>query len=213
MMFYQRLALCLVISLLILPIHAETTTPTCNKDEPNNTCATAETTETPPKPAITCEHLTATEQVLALIAQRLALANDVAGYKWRTKTQIEDLTREQVIIERISAEAEQAGLNAEFARRFASAQIDASKQVQTELLNRWQQFPPKTLSAPDLRTITRPKLDKITTDLIAAVVNANPELKTCTSQATQLITTYADSHQLDATSFATAVQPLLEPPK
>ena len=119
---------------------------------------------------------TAAEHLIGqLMDQRLALMTDVARHKWQCKTAIEDSVREQSIIDSRQREAAAQGLPARWAEAFFRAQIEAGKQLQREQFVLWE----RADSAPagnalDLKTIIRPRLDKIDAQLLGALAMAWP---------------------------------------
>src|SRR5437667_9364916 len=70
------------------------------------------------------------DRLLGLIKERLDVAPEVARTKWNTKAPIEDLPREQQIIDGVATRATDYGLDAQVARDFFKGQIEASKIVQ-----------------------------------------------------------------------------------
>ena len=117
------------------------------------------------------------ESLRALIDARLMLAPDVAQYKWNHHLPIEDLPREAQIIASLGHRASDLGVPQAWAEAFFRAQIEASKIAQNELFQGWDvfkrgQFP----DAPDLATVTRPRLDKLTEQLLHALADNWPLL-------------------------------------
>ena len=110
------------------------------------------------------------ESLRALIDARLLLASDVAQFKWNHHLPIEDAPREAQVIAGLGQRAAELGVPQSWAEAFFRAQIEASKTAQNELFRGWDvfkrgQFP----DAPDLATVTRPKLDAITDQLLHAL--------------------------------------------
>lgn len=117
------------------------------------------------------------EPLIRLMADRLALMPDVARHKWNTRTAIEDLVREQQIIDGLKREAEALGVPATWAERFFRAQIEAAKVIQRELFARWERGVQGVFAdAPDLATVTRPRLDALTPRLLRELAMAWPAL-------------------------------------
>ena len=117
------------------------------------------------------------EQLRQLIDARLLLSNDVAEFKWNHHIPIEDREREAQIIATLGKQASALGVPQTWAEDFFRAQIEASKTAQGELFQGWDvfkrgQFP----DAPDLATVTRPKLDALTTQLMHALADNWPVL-------------------------------------
>ncbi len=117
------------------------------------------------------------ESLRALIDARLLLAPDVAQYKWNHHLPIEDLPREAQVIAALGHQANDLGVPQAWAEAFFRAQIEASKTAQNELFQGWDvfkhgQFP----EAPDLLAVTRPKLDRLTDQLLHALAENWPVL-------------------------------------
>ena len=117
------------------------------------------------------------EALRALIDARLLLAPDVAQYKWNHHIPIEDAPREAQVIAALGHRASELGVPPAWAESFFRAQIEASKTAQNELFQGWDvfkrgQFP----DAPDLATVTRPKLDRLTEQLLHALAENWPVL-------------------------------------
>ena len=117
------------------------------------------------------------ESLRALIDARLLLAPDVAQFKWNHHVPIEDLPREAQVVADLGKRASALGVPPAWAEAFFRAQIEASKTAQNELFQGWDvfkrgQFP----DAPDLATVTRPKLDKLTDQLMHALSENWPVL-------------------------------------
>lgn len=117
------------------------------------------------------------EPLYDLMAERLALMPDVARHKWNTRTAIEDLAREQQVIDGLKRDAEALGVPAAWAERFFRAQIEAAKAVQRELFARWERAGQGSFAdAPDLAAVTRPRLDALTPRLLRELALAWPAL-------------------------------------
>ena len=121
---------------------------------------------------------TALDTLLRLIGERLAVMPDVARHKYNSGAAVEDLPREAQVIEAVTAQAVEAGLDKGLAAKFFQAQIDASKMIQSERIAAWKAegHAPFT-DVPDLKTVIRPKLDALTPALLAALMDTLPELK------------------------------------
>lgn len=153
-------------------------------------------------------------RVLSLMDHRLKLATDVARYKWNRQGEIEDLAREQMIIASLGQQAVKQGLPATWAEQFFRAQIDASKRIQKALFSHWRQIQSGQFdNVPDLSTVTRPKLDTLTIQLIKALADARPQLQNpaCKSKIGQLAGVKLKGPGYDAATIAAATAPLLQP--
>jgi len=161
---------------------------------------------------VSCDVRQTLEPILALIEERLKLAEDVARYKWNVHGKIEDSAREQAIINRLGQQATRQGLPLPWAERFFRAQIEASKTVQRALFAQWQQTQTARFdNAPDLTKTTRPKLDALTAKLVAVLATASPQLSRCSNQigglSLQRLKTTAGFW---SGAYSTAIAPLLE---
>ncbi len=110
------------------------------------------------------------ERLRQLIDARLLLARDVARAKWNTKAPIEDLPREQRIIDGLGQRARAVGLPSAWVESFFRAQIEASKTVQRGLFAQWTSAKAGPFEgAPDLAKDLRPALDELTGKLLNAL--------------------------------------------
>jgi chorismate mutase len=112
--------------------------------------------------------------LIALTSQRLALAEPVARWKWARHEPITDEPRETALLASVDKKARATGLDPAFAQLFFRDQIDASKLVQNALFENWRASRPPEGAPPDLATDTRPKLDRLTQSLIAALARVEP---------------------------------------
>lgn len=105
-----------------------------------------------------------------LVDERLALMPDVARYKWNHGQPIEDLPREQALLDAVRGQALQHGVAPERAVAFFAAQIEASKVLQRELFERWRGAGLGPFeSVRDLATEIRPRLDALNPRLLTAL--------------------------------------------
>ena len=109
-----------------------------------------------------------------LIGYRLELMKDVAASKWRSKTAIEDLDRESVVIEKAAGDALKYGLTPDSSRFFFAMQIEAAKEIQRYWFDEWaggRDFDPP---GADLTTEIRPKLLTLGTSIVEAIADSYP---------------------------------------
>ncbi|OUD01261.1 chorismate mutase [Streptomyces swartbergensis] len=108
--------------------------------------------------------------VTELLAQRLLLADKVAAAKYGTDTPIDDPKREAQILDDVRSRAAGLGLDPDAVAAVFRDQIDANKLVQRGLYARWDANPgERPTERPDLAKEVRPALDRITTQLLAAL--------------------------------------------
>jgi chorismate mutase len=123
-----------------------------------------------PHPAAADSDETALTNLIALVSQRLALAEPVARWKWAHQESITDAPREAALLADVEKRARAAGVDPAFARAFFQDQIDASKEVQNVLFENWRIAGPPAGTPPELATSTRPQLDRLTQSILAALV-------------------------------------------
>jgi chorismate mutase-like protein len=105
-----------------------------------------------------------------LVDERLALMPDVARYKWNRGLPIEDVSREQALLQATAAQASRHGLDPGRAVAFFAAQIEASKALQRELHFGWKANGLGSFaSTPDLPNDIRPKIDALDRRLLSAL--------------------------------------------
>ncbi len=121
-----------------------------------NACAG---TETPAPDALT--------PLLATIAERLSVADQVALTKWDSGKPIQDSPREAQVIGAAAKLAPTYKLDSGDVSQFLAAQIEANKLVQYALLAKWTAAGSAPATArPDLIGQIRPQLDQLQTRLL-----------------------------------------------
>ncbi|TCK21610.1 chorismate mutase [Pseudonocardia endophytica] len=114
------------------------------------------------------------DRIVALAARRVVVSDQVAAAKVGTGQPVTDPPREAAVIAAARTEAEKDRVDPEWAARVFTDQIAASTQVQNDLLRQWTDRPDtKPAQRPALATI-RPELDRIGTELVAAMAQAAP---------------------------------------
>lgn len=125
-----------------------------------------------------------TETLRGLMAERLALMEDVARSKWSTGAAIADPVREQALLEAGATAAARGGHDPAAIVLLLGAQIEAAKMVQERLFARWRAegrdaFP----DADGLLAAVRPEIARISAALVPAWLAARPELRLCSARA------------------------------
>ncbi|WDE07886.1 gamma subclass chorismate mutase AroQ [Thalassomonas viridans] len=87
--------------------------------------------------AQTPDNVQGNNQLYQLINTRLAQMQAVALYKWQHQKPVEDIKREQVVIEKSVAQAMEQGLTAEGITPFFQIQISLAKKIQNYYHKRW----------------------------------------------------------------------------
>jgi chorismate mutase len=154
-----------------------------------------------PGPAVADGGDTALTNLIALVSQRLALAEPVARFRWANHQAITDTPRENALLADVEKRAVAANVDPAFARAFFRDQIDASKDVQEALFANWRKGQPPEGPAPDLAASTRPQLDRLTQALIAGLARVQP-LRTaddCPSRVAQSLANWKSLTRYDST--------------
>jgi chorismate mutase len=100
-------------------------------------------------------------------AERVQIADLVAAAKFGTTSPIDDPAREQAVLDAAAARSVELGIDPEVSKRVFRDQIEANKLVQRALFERWTAHPDEApKERPDLAKEVRPKLDRITTQLL-----------------------------------------------
>tara|TARA_B100000530_G_scaffold276828_1_gene189866 strand:+ start:749 stop:1321 length:573 start_codon:yes stop_codon:yes gene_type:complete len=119
------------------------------------------------------------EEFFLLIDERLSHMEDVALHKVENKIAIEDLEREQFVIESAVKSATELGLFGLSVESFFETQISVAKAIQYRYHADWQSTPPQS-TAPDLEVI-RLKLsdlgDSILSKLATLIRNNTPVIE------------------------------------
>lgn len=115
-------------------------------------------------------------ELYRLVDERLELMKAVALYKRAHQLPVEDLKREQAIIDRVAIDARQFGLDPATTQAFFQAQMEAGKQLQHGWLQQWQQRPPQGLEVVDLAKEIRPRLDEINARMLITLKSTLPTL-------------------------------------
>lgn len=133
-------------------------------------------------------------------AQRLQTADPVAASKWLTGGAITDPARVQQVLIAVSAEAESAGVPADYVTTAFTDQINATEAIQYSRFAGWK-FDPATapVSAPDLST-SRSQIDELNKRMVAEIARQWPVLQSPECPA-----------QLEAAKFDVAVARQFEP--
>lgn len=109
-----------------------------------------------------------TEDVVALINQRLSYMKDVAGYKANNHLAIEDLSQEDKVLANTVNEAKQLGLDGESVKSFIQAQMDAAKAIQYRYRADWLSIPEKDWQPESLEQV-REQISVLNTNILTGV--------------------------------------------
>jgi len=114
-------------------------------------------------------------RVLALADERLALMPAVAAWKWRHAAPVSDPARERAVIDHAANEASRLGLDGGPVRRVFELQISAARALEEDLVRTWHargfDF---AQPIPNLQSELRPRLDRITQQMLRALYLAAP---------------------------------------
>jgi cyclohexadienyl dehydratase len=114
------------------------------------------------------------ESVISLMVARLELMRPVGEWKREHRLPVQDVAREQQVLDATVSEAQQLGIDAQSARRLFALQIDIARSIQQRVLD--SKAPP-TQPLRDLNSDLRPALDRIGNELLTAIYVALPEFE------------------------------------
>lgn len=140
-------------------------------------CGSSQTAGTGPagSGSQSAEHVLGT--IVRLAAERVMTADTVAAAKWGTAQPIDDPSREKTVLDRVAAQAVQLGIDRATVQRIFKDQIAANKDVQHARYAQWQEHPAEQPThRPDLTTQVRPVLDRVDSQLLTAIQQAQPLL-------------------------------------
>lgn len=114
------------------------------------------------------------EHAVALMVERLELMRPVGLWKKQHQMAIQDVARENQVLDATVRDAQRLGIAPEGARRLFALQIELARKIQQRVVDS-----PQTTSEPvrDLSSDLRPALDRIGKELLIALYLALPELE------------------------------------
>ncbi len=131
------------------------------------------------KAAILREPHALAAEVFTLADARLALMADVAAAKWTAKLPITDAAREAIVVHAAGEHAAALGLARVPVEALFELQIELARAAQNALHARWRRDGTGPAGpVPSLREDLRPRLDRLTGDLLIALYLAAPTLST-----------------------------------
>lgn len=107
------------------------------------------------------------EPVVALMAERLELAHDLAWAKWADGLPVRDSVREAAVLGKLVRQGEAAGIEEALVSRFVRAQIEASCLEQEAWMAKWRQGAPLPTGAPPTLESLRTRIDHMSSLLLA----------------------------------------------
>jgi cyclohexadienyl dehydratase len=140
------------------------------------------------------------DSLFELIEARLQLMNDVAVYKYQHKLGIEDVAREQVVLDKAAIKALAFGLTPASSRFFFAMQIEAAKEIQRYWFDEWTNGAPLPNNAVSLKDELRPRIQTLGDAILTAIAETYPI--TDKSLATQFVRSINVEGLSDATKFA-----------
>lgn len=108
-------------------------------------------------------------ELVDAVAQRLQTADPVAASKWLTGGAITDAGRVEQVLATVSADAESAGVPADYVVRQFTNQIDATESIQYSRFAQWKLNPVSApASAPDLSS-SRTLIDGLNHQMVSEI--------------------------------------------
>jgi chorismate mutase len=107
------------------------------------------------------------EPVVAIMAERLELARDVAWAKWADGLPVRDPAREAAVLDKLTRQGEAAGIDEPLVSHFVRAQIEASCLEQEAWMAKWRKGTPLPAGSPPTLESLRTQIDHISSLLLA----------------------------------------------
>ncbi|WP_257284392.1 chorismate mutase [Endozoicomonas sp. SESOKO1] len=107
--------------------------------------------------------------IFQLINQRLNYMQDVAFFKAKNHSAVEDFAREKQVLEKALVDAQQAGLQPDSIAGFFQAQMDAAKAIQYRYMADWLSAHPENSEYRDLASEVRPKLLELGDEIVIRI--------------------------------------------
>jgi chorismate mutase len=107
------------------------------------------------------------EPVVAMMAERLELAHDVAWAKWANGLPVRDPAREAAVLGKLVRQGETAGIEEVLVSRFVRAQIEASCLEQEAWMAKWRRGDPLPPGEPPTLESLRTQIDHMSSLLLA----------------------------------------------
>ncbi|WP_257266456.1 chorismate mutase [Endozoicomonas sp. ONNA2] len=107
--------------------------------------------------------------IFQLINQRLTYMQDVALFKAKNHSAVEDLAQEKQVLEKALIDAQQAGLQPDSIADFFQAQMDAAKAIQYRYMADWLSTRPENSEYRDLDSEVRPKVLELGVEIVVRI--------------------------------------------
>lgn len=105
-----------------------------------------------------------------LLNERLSFMKAVAAYKWEHQLAIEDLEREEIVIQNSMTQAITFSLDPITTRRFFEEQIRVAKRIQQYWFKHWEKYGfDSDQNFGDLKTDIRPALLELGKEILASI--------------------------------------------
>lgn len=130
--------------------------------------------------------------------RRLQIAEQVALAKWDSGKDVEDVPREEQVVQAAVVRAAAKGLTNDQVSKFFRAQIEANRFVQYALLARWYREGKAPQHRPiNLTEVIRPQLDELQNSLIDELARTESlrSRKTCRADIARAVGAYVSTHQ------------------
>lgn len=139
-----------------------------------------------------------------LVQTRLGYMKDVAAYKWQQQLPIENLEREEQVLDSARMEALRHRLDVAQSRQFFQAQIDAAKDIQHYWHALWRMNPDQQpAGAVDLNGSIRPQLLTLGNRIVASLAHPSSQLERIQVEGLS----NARNEQLQAAALAVTTYP------
>lgn len=119
----------------------------------------------------------AAARFVSLSLDRLRLMHDVARWKWNHEKPIADPDRERRLLDDVADQGTRSGLPTEFATRAFQGQFEVAKRIQEADFAQWKGANEGEFEdVPDLATVTRPRIDALSSEILRTLAELYPDL-------------------------------------
>lgn len=117
---------------------------------------------------------TSFQTLVHLVDQRLSYMKDVAAYKWVNQLPIEDVQREEIVLNKSMSAASKLGLDSLSTYSFFETQITLAKTIQQFWFDQWAKDGFVNYNYADLKTEIRPALLELGDDILKTLAELEP---------------------------------------
>jgi chorismate mutase-like protein len=151
-------------------------------------------------------------RLVNLVYRRLMLMENVARWKWNTKTPLTDRVREEALLRELSRSGTGKGVPSELTRTFFAAQFEAGKRIQGALFIKWKAAEQGYFfGVPDLALVQRSEIDAVSQEMLDSLAALHKQFQNPFFRASVAAAIEKYSNEfitIDTGSMYAALQPI-----